>query len=771
MGKIDYREHYAKFVSPLLTNIRNQATELSTSYGEPPILVQIIAQTPEGGVLASSFVSLTRATSNGASWHVSVGFQNWQDLDDHIVWNAPEPEFPALQVPIEVVWYGTTRRGARESVPVSFPSLQLAKDKVEWNGKQLNPDSPALAGAVVRSLIEGILLHATPEAAEQAGRAMGRRWQKGRRIAAHGQGVVFEATDTANPQAPPVALKELKWPKSPTSTAYRRLVREIQVTTELGKAHSGIVKVIDYHLPDESDTSDPYYVMPLAESTLAKAKYLMGNLEGVLSLGCQLADALSVAHAKGVIHRDVKPNNVLLFGEELSPVLADFGICFLKTDDEGRLTKTDADTVGPDDYAAPELSGARPEEVDGRVDIYSLGKVLYHVLSGGRLFPREHFEDERFDLRKTSADPRLDHFYGLLERMVTEVPDSRFVTMDDCKTQITRALENVRRGVPYHPGLYGGQYSAIERYTRVAKALATPHEAARLDAFREEMTLAVESVESHASSAVNDETPPPRDGASQVAMRLGAEHLLAIILPALAANDLEAVQRWADKVATLVDEGSAPGHGRSGEVIAASSVTAFFGAVVVAWHRERFLAFRTVVDRYRRTPGRFHHLDLFGRDQKVAWPRIVESLGQSQLISRYEPRLAKDLDIQLTQSVGLLTLLSLASLPDAQLDTVARGGELSIPLFPGFIPKSVGWPGALGKTFRNDAILERNVAKEVFGRSDVEELRKECRGLTPVIARAMEYVRHQWGAFNEWRFDADPGQDWKKWCGGEPVQG
>jgi len=57
-------------------------------------------------------------------------------------------------------------------------------------------------------------------------------------------------------------------------------------------------------------------VMPLADSTLARSKHLKGNLEGVLIIGVQLADALAAAHGKNVVHRDVKPSNVLIFGDE-----------------------------------------------------------------------------------------------------------------------------------------------------------------------------------------------------------------------------------------------------------------------------------------------------------------------------------------------------------------------------------------------------------------------------------------------------------------------
>src|SRR5437016_14651293 len=79
-GKTDYYEYYGKVVGPILTRIRDAATKLSESYGEPLTVVRANAQSAEGVVLSGSFVYLTREAPDNASWHVSVGFENYQDL-------------------------------------------------------------------------------------------------------------------------------------------------------------------------------------------------------------------------------------------------------------------------------------------------------------------------------------------------------------------------------------------------------------------------------------------------------------------------------------------------------------------------------------------------------------------------------------------------------------------------------------------------------------------------------------------------------------------
>lgn len=135
-GKIDYYEYYGKVIGPLLTRFRDAATQLSESYGQPQILVRANAQSADGMVLSGTFVLLTREAPDKAFWQVSIGFKNFQDLNDHINWDVPDGQFAPINVPIEVLWYGTTRRGARESVPMAFPSVELVKDTVRWGARR-----------------------------------------------------------------------------------------------------------------------------------------------------------------------------------------------------------------------------------------------------------------------------------------------------------------------------------------------------------------------------------------------------------------------------------------------------------------------------------------------------------------------------------------------------------------------------------------------------------------------------------------------------------
>jgi serine/threonine protein kinase len=186
---------------------------------------------------------------------------------------------------------------------------------------------------------------------------------------------IWRVTDSNANARTRYALKEMRYDKSRGSAAYRRFVREIVTLAESLKGrHAGIVEVVDYAVPVDDNESNLFYVMPLAESSLQRAsKALKGRLEHVLDIGREVADALGAAHGVGIIHRDVKPGNVLLFGDGMKPAICDFGICFLQEDEE-RLTGVEANTVGTRDFVAPELhGGGQSDNVTPAADVYSRG--------------------------------------------------------------------------------------------------------------------------------------------------------------------------------------------------------------------------------------------------------------------------------------------------------------------------------------------------------------------------------------------------------------
>ena len=155
------------------------------------------------------------------------------------------------------------------------------------------------------------------------------------------------------------------------------------------------------------------------------------NLEGVsvdeaLDLVETLGDCLEFLHRKNIIHRDIKPANIL-FHSDGTPVLTDFGVA-KQQEADAKLTK-DGTTLGSPYYISPEQ--AESKLVDGRSDIYSLGIVLYEMLTGAKPFQGDsdiqiiisHLSDP-----VPSLPPELEQYQELVDRMIAKSPDDRFST-------------------------------------------------------------------------------------------------------------------------------------------------------------------------------------------------------------------------------------------------------------------------------------------------------------------------------------------------------
>jgi serine/threonine-protein kinase len=186
-----------------------------------------------------------------------------------------------------------------------------------------------------------------------------------------GMAVVYRAY---RDQGEPVALKVLFPP--PDISAELRLRFEREARTAARLRHPAIVPILEAGQAD----GYAYLAMPLVEGqTLAERLVQSGPLDEAeaADIGWQLADALDYAHRQGVVHRDVKPSNVLLTGDGRA-LLTDFGVA--QALDDPALTRT-GQTVGTPAYMAPEQASGEGT-IDGRADLYSLGIVLYQMITG-----------------------------------------------------------------------------------------------------------------------------------------------------------------------------------------------------------------------------------------------------------------------------------------------------------------------------------------------------------------------------------------------------
>jgi Protein kinase domain len=257
-----------------------------------------------------------------------------------------------------------------------------------------------------------------------------------------GMGVVYRAYDLRLKR--PVALK-LVAPSLARAERFRdRFARESELVMSL--EHPNVVPIYDAGDVD----GRVYLAMRLVDGsdlgTLLKAE---GALEPAraIAICTQIAAALDAAHQRGLVHRDVKPSNVLLDASE-HVYLADFGLT-RRLDDEERPVGEDR-SLGTPAYLAPEQLESEP--VDGRADVYSLGCVLYECLTGQAVFPRAsrlavawaHLEDE--PPKPSHERPELpEAIDAVVDRALAKEPEERHPT---CAALVAAAGDALGVGTP-----------------------------------------------------------------------------------------------------------------------------------------------------------------------------------------------------------------------------------------------------------------------------------------------------------------------------------
>ena len=203
--------------------------------------------------------------------------------------------------------------------------------------------------------------------------ALDDRYRIERELGAGGMATVYLARDVKHDRL--VALKVLR-PDLAVVLGGERFLAEIRVTAQLDHPH--ILTLIDSGAAD----GFLYYVLPYVRGESLREKLVREKQLGVeeaLSIARQVGGALGYAHRQGVVHRDVKPENILL--QEGEAMLTDFGIALAVREAGGnRLTETGI-SLGTPQYMSPEqATGDR--QLDARTDVYSLGAVLYEMLAG-----------------------------------------------------------------------------------------------------------------------------------------------------------------------------------------------------------------------------------------------------------------------------------------------------------------------------------------------------------------------------------------------------
>jgi serine/threonine protein kinase len=243
-----------------------------------------------------------------------------------------------------------------------------------------------------------------------------------------GMAEVYRAEDTRHDRS--VAIKVLLSNLAEDEQFRKRFQREAQALA--GLEHPNIVRLYDFGLENNLYYMVMEYLNGMSLSNALRKNGKM-DFDAALPILGNIAEALDYAHAAGLVHRDVKPSNVMLDSSQgmLRAVLTDFGIVKLPT---AFTNITESAVIGTFDYIAPEQIQAAGQ-LDGRADIYALGVMAYQLLSGALPFKRNssgalllaHMTASPPDIRELT--PTLSgHTSRAIQRAMAKEPADRFHT-------------------------------------------------------------------------------------------------------------------------------------------------------------------------------------------------------------------------------------------------------------------------------------------------------------------------------------------------------
>ena len=293
-------------------------------------------------------------------------------------------------------------------------------------------------------------------------KALGKEFSVGDLLGEGGFAAVFRVRDKA--QDRDVAVKVLDLGLMPSPGLAERFVREARTSGQLEHPHIvPIYKVGGYK------NEVLYIVMrcvdgPSVRQLLERDQRL--SVVDAARIARQVADALAYAHGRGIVHRDVKPDNVLLDGSGHA-LVTDFGIAKAAQEASASQLTTEGMVVGTPHYMSPEQ--ATGERVDGRSDIYALGVVLYQMLAGAPPFEGESAQSVL--MKQATVDPvpirelRGDvpaALAGVIERMLAKDPADRYQTAEELSQALIAALPGAARdGLRAGRGLAAGMARAV----------------------------------------------------------------------------------------------------------------------------------------------------------------------------------------------------------------------------------------------------------------------------------------------------------------------
>lgn len=234
-----------------------------------------------------------------------------------------------------------------------------------------------------RNLLRRVGLARPAEERDLVGLTLLGRYKVTELVGHGGMGEVYRATQLSTLQE--VALKVIKTDLAGDPDSIRRFFREARSSGSIN--HPNVVRVWEFgQLEDFRLFLAMEFLQGKSLADVLRAQRKRPGFNGldyptILEVGTQVASALHAAHSKGVIHRDLKPGNIILLDEGALVKVVDFGISKFVGAEASAITRTDL-FIGTPAYASPEQAVGGSGELDGRSDLYSLGVVLYEMACG-----------------------------------------------------------------------------------------------------------------------------------------------------------------------------------------------------------------------------------------------------------------------------------------------------------------------------------------------------------------------------------------------------
>ncbi len=261
-----------------------------------------------------------------------------------------------------------------------------------------------------------------------------------------GMGIVLKALDTRLHRI--VAVKVLPPEFAANAAARKRFLREAEAAAAVVHPH-----VVTIHAVDEDRL--PYLVMEFVDGVSLRDEIeQVGTLDvkEILRIGSQIAAGLAAAHKQGLIHRDVKPANILLENGVQRVKITDFGLA--RAADDVSMTQT-GEVAGTPQYMSPEQAEGR--QVDARSDLFSLGSVLYAMCTGRSPFRADNpvavlrrvCDDTPRPIREVNPDIP-DWLCTIIDRLLAKQPEDRFQTAQEVSDLLGERLAHLQ-----HPSVVG----------------------------------------------------------------------------------------------------------------------------------------------------------------------------------------------------------------------------------------------------------------------------------------------------------------------------